>query len=175
MAGPAAAVDLADDTFTDPLPVGAVDPLDGTHELVPRDALKAEVSPGDLDVRVADAGGRYPDERLTLCRFRNRAILYIPQRTVKYECLHCFPMIPQRPLFCYNELAQRCRRKEETMIIGIVLIVAGILIALYPPLLSLIVASLLIVVGIVFLTISYRFKKMKRNTPNPYINFFMRY
>ena len=61
------------------------------------------------------------------------------------------------------------------MIIGIVLIVAGILIALYPPLLSLIVASLLIVVGIVFLTISYRFKKMKRNTPNPYINFFMRY
>jgi hypothetical protein len=37
------------------------------------------------------------------------------------------------------------------------------------------VASLLIVVGVIFLTISYRFKKMRKNVPNPYVNFFMRY
>ena len=61
------------------------------------------------------------------------------------------------------------------MIIGLMLITAGILIVIYPPLLSLIVASVLIVIGLIFVSISWRFKRMKKNMPNPYVDFFMRH
>jgi hypothetical protein len=36
-------------------------------------------------------------------------------------------------------------------------------------------AASLLIVDVIFLTISYRFKRMKKNAPNPYVNFFMRY
>jgi Flp pilus assembly protein TadB len=61
------------------------------------------------------------------------------------------------------------------MFIGIILILAGILIAAYPPLLSIIVATLLISIGISFVLISYRFKKMHKNFSDPFANFFFRY
>ena len=61
------------------------------------------------------------------------------------------------------------------MFIGMLLIAAGILIAVYPPLLAIIVASVLIIIGVILITLSYRFKKMRRNTPDPYTNFFMRF
>jgi Flp pilus assembly protein TadB len=61
------------------------------------------------------------------------------------------------------------------MIIGISLIIAGILIALYPPLLSIIVAVLLISIGMTLTLISFRFKKMHRHFSNPYADFFIRF
>ena len=61
------------------------------------------------------------------------------------------------------------------MITGICLIIAGLLIALYPPLLSIIVAALLISVGIVLAVISYRLKKMNKHFSDPFANFFMRF
>ena len=60
------------------------------------------------------------------------------------------------------------------MLLGIVLIVCGILIALYPPLLSLIVAMLLIFTGIVVSIIGYRFKKTERDFNDPFLDFFMK-
>lgn len=61
------------------------------------------------------------------------------------------------------------------MTVGIGLIIAGILIALYPLLLSIIVATLLIFVGITLAMISYRFKKMHRHFDNPFADFFIRF
>jgi len=61
------------------------------------------------------------------------------------------------------------------MTIGILLIFAGILIAVYPPLLSIIVAAVLIVTGIVLVSISYRFKKMARRSDDPFVDLFFRY
>lgn len=61
------------------------------------------------------------------------------------------------------------------MIVGIFLIGAGIMIALYPPLLSIVVASLLIVAGISLALVSYHFKKMNRNYSDPFTNFFMKF
>lgn len=61
------------------------------------------------------------------------------------------------------------------MILGIILILAGILIAIYPPLLSLIAAALLIFLGIFLIISAYRLKKLKRNVPNHFFDFFIRY
>ncbi len=61
------------------------------------------------------------------------------------------------------------------MIVGVFFIVAGILIALYPPLLSLVVATLLISIGIVLTLLSYRFKKMHRHFSDPFADFFIRF
>jgi len=55
------------------------------------------------------------------------------------------------------------------------LIFAGILIALYPPLLSIIVATLLIFIGSTLALVSYRFKKMNRHFDDPFTNFFIRF
>jgi uncharacterized membrane protein HdeD (DUF308 family) len=60
------------------------------------------------------------------------------------------------------------------MIIGILLIICGMLIAFYPPLLSLIVAVLLIFAGSIILTFSYRYKKTARKVEDPFVDFFMR-
>jgi len=61
------------------------------------------------------------------------------------------------------------------MILGIILIVAGVLIAVYPPLLSIIVASVLILIGIGVTSISYRFKKMQKRFDDPFLDFFFRF
>ena len=61
------------------------------------------------------------------------------------------------------------------MIAGIFFIIAGILIALYPPLLSIIVATILIIIGISFVSISYRYKKIKKTVEDPFMNFFIRF
>jgi Flp pilus assembly protein TadB len=61
-----------------------------------------------------------------------------------------------------------------TMLLGIILIVCGILIAAYPPLLSLIVATLFISAGIITLIAGYRYKKMAKKFEDPFIDFFMR-
>ncbi|MBL7157433.1 MAG: DUF3096 domain-containing protein [Candidatus Omnitrophica bacterium] len=61
------------------------------------------------------------------------------------------------------------------MIAGIIFIVAGILIAAYPQLLSIIVAAFLIMMGITLATMSYHFKKVKKDFDNPFMDFFTRY
>lgn len=60
------------------------------------------------------------------------------------------------------------------MIVGIILIISGILIALYPPLLSLIVAVLLVLSGVVLMGVSYRYKKAEKRFDDPFLDFFMR-
>ncbi len=61
------------------------------------------------------------------------------------------------------------------MIVGIVFIIAGLLIAIYPPLLSLIVASVMIFTGISFLVIGYHYKKMKKTMGNPFMDFLIKF
>ena len=61
------------------------------------------------------------------------------------------------------------------MIVGICFIIAGILIALYPPLLSVVVAALLIFIGTTIMLISYRFKKMHKHFSDPFADFFIRF
>jgi positive regulator of sigma E activity len=58
---------------------------------------------------------------------------------------------------------------------GIILIVAGILIALYPPLLSIIVATLLILAGVAVLSIAHYNKKLRKHYDNPAVNLFFRF
>jgi len=60
------------------------------------------------------------------------------------------------------------------MIVGIILVICGIMIALYPPLLSLVVAILLIFIGTILCAVSYRYKKTARSFDDPFMNFFMK-
>lgn len=59
------------------------------------------------------------------------------------------------------------------MFAGIMLIVCGLLIALYPPLLSIIVATLLIGSGIMILLFRYRLKGKTRKFDDAFTGFFM--
>ena len=61
------------------------------------------------------------------------------------------------------------------MIVGIIFAIMGILIAVYPALLSIIVAAFLIMIGVTLALMSYHFKKLKRETDNPFVDFFIRY
>ena len=61
------------------------------------------------------------------------------------------------------------------MVAGIFFIIAGLLILAYPQLLVLAVAALLISVGLIITTISYRFKKMNRHFSDPFADFFVRF
>ena len=61
------------------------------------------------------------------------------------------------------------------MLVGIVLIIAGILIAIYPQLLSLIVSFLLIFIGAVILLLRYQLKKMTKEWQNPFVDFFIKF
>ncbi|MDD4956248.1 MAG: hypothetical protein PHH49_01060 [Candidatus Omnitrophica bacterium] len=60
------------------------------------------------------------------------------------------------------------------MALGILILVSGVLIALYPPLLSLIVALLLIFAGVTITLMSYRYKKMSKRSEDPFFDFFMK-
>ena len=61
------------------------------------------------------------------------------------------------------------------MAFGILLVIAGILIAIYPPLLSIIVASVLILFGVTITMIGYRIKKMQKRFDDPFVDFFFRF
>jgi hypothetical protein len=61
------------------------------------------------------------------------------------------------------------------MLLGVIFIVAGILIAVYPQLLSLIVAGVLIFLGIIFISISHHYKKVSKHIDNPFVDFFIRF
>ncbi|HPN73185.1 MAG TPA: hypothetical protein PKZ41_04225 [Candidatus Omnitrophota bacterium] len=59
------------------------------------------------------------------------------------------------------------------MFMGIILIISGLLIALYPPLLSMIVAALLVGAGGMTLLVWYRLREKTRKFDDPFIGFFM--
>ncbi|MBN2514688.1 MAG: hypothetical protein JXC33_01510 [Deltaproteobacteria bacterium] len=61
------------------------------------------------------------------------------------------------------------------MAFGILLIFAGVLIAIYPPLLSIIVASVLILFGVTITMMGYRIKKMQKRFDDPFVDFFFRF
>lgn len=61
------------------------------------------------------------------------------------------------------------------MLAGIILVVAGLLIAIYPPLLSLIVACLLILIGAFVMLSAYYHRKMAKRSENPVIDFVFRF
>jgi len=61
------------------------------------------------------------------------------------------------------------------MAIGVFFILAGILIALYPPLLSIIVAAVLIFIGAGAVSVGYRVRKMQKRFDDPFIDFFFRH
>lgn len=60
------------------------------------------------------------------------------------------------------------------MLAGFILIVSGLLIAIYPPLLALIIASLLIISGLFILLAAYQNKRLYRDYSNPIIRVFFR-
>jgi len=60
------------------------------------------------------------------------------------------------------------------MVLGLFFIFCGVLIAIKPVLLSLIVAFLLILLGIFFIYLSYYYKKISHRFEDPFIDFFFR-
>ena len=61
------------------------------------------------------------------------------------------------------------------MLAGIVFIIAGILLVVYPPLLSIIVAAFLIFVGVMVLSVARYNRRYQRHFDNPTIEFFFKY
>ena len=63
----------------------------------------------------------------------------------------------------------------KSMLTGIVLLLAGILIALYPPLLAIIVASVLIALGLLLAVSAWYHRKRRLGGDNPIIELILRY
>jgi cytochrome c biogenesis protein CcdA len=61
------------------------------------------------------------------------------------------------------------------MTAGIIFIIAGVLLVLYPPLLSIIVATLLIFTGVSIIAIVRSERKLQRDYRNPAVEFFFRH
>jgi len=61
------------------------------------------------------------------------------------------------------------------MIAGIVFIIAGVLLIVYPPLLSWIVAAFLVLTGLMVVSIAHYNRKHQRHYDNPTIELFFRY
>jgi hypothetical protein len=61
------------------------------------------------------------------------------------------------------------------MLAGIILIVAGVLIAIFPQLLSWIVAGLLIFLGVMLISIANYNRKVSRHYENPIVEVFFRF
>lgn len=60
------------------------------------------------------------------------------------------------------------------MIAGFVLILAGILLVIYPPLLSIIVAAFLILAGVMALSVARHNRRLERHFDNPTIEILFR-
>lgn len=61
------------------------------------------------------------------------------------------------------------------MITGILLILCGILIAIYPPLLSIIVAVFLILLGVIVLMVAYDYRRHSKRNRVHVIDYIFRY
>ena len=65
--------------------------------------------------------------------------------------------------------------EEKLMVTGIVLLLAGILIAFYPPLLSIIVTSMLIALRLLLVVSAWYHRELQRWADNPVIELILRY
>ncbi len=65
--------------------------------------------------------------------------------------------------------------REFLMVAGIILIVVGILVALFPPILSIIVATFLFLLGMAVLVSAYDYKRMSRRSNNHVIDLMFRF
>jgi len=61
------------------------------------------------------------------------------------------------------------------MLAGTLLVIAGILIALFPPLLSIIVATFLILLGVAVLVSAYDYKRMRQRSSNTVVDLIFRF
>ncbi|MDH3691437.1 MAG: hypothetical protein OEU36_18510 [Gammaproteobacteria bacterium] len=61
------------------------------------------------------------------------------------------------------------------MIIGLILVTGGLLIAIFPPLLSLIVACFLMLLGLIMIFSAYYHRKLERRFDNPVAEFIFRF
>ncbi|MBN2120016.1 MAG: DUF3096 domain-containing protein [Candidatus Omnitrophica bacterium] len=61
------------------------------------------------------------------------------------------------------------------MVTGIVFIIAGILIAIFPELLSLIVSVFLVTLGVGIVLTSYHHKRLSQHFDNPFADFIFRF
>ncbi|MFV1974058.1 MAG: hypothetical protein ACC648_10100 [Thiohalobacterales bacterium] len=61
------------------------------------------------------------------------------------------------------------------MVAGIVLILAGVLMVVYPPLLSIIVAAFMILAGVMAISVARFNRQHQRHFDNPTVEFFFRY
>ena len=61
------------------------------------------------------------------------------------------------------------------MFLGLLFIISGILIAVYPQLLSIIVAIFLIFVGSMLLYIRYYYRRLSKEFRDPFMDFFIRF
>ena len=61
------------------------------------------------------------------------------------------------------------------MILGLLFILTGILIAIYPELLSIIVAAFLIFIGVSILSMHFYFKRFSNDSTNPFTRFIIRF
>ena len=61
------------------------------------------------------------------------------------------------------------------MITGLFFVGFGVLIVLYPQLLSLMVAGLLILFGLGMMAASWQFRRMQKRSGSPFINWIIRY
>ena len=61
------------------------------------------------------------------------------------------------------------------MFIGLLFVLAGVLIAVYPPFLAFIAAGMLIFIGVVLISVSRYYKKIRRDIEDPFLRFFIRF
>ena len=61
------------------------------------------------------------------------------------------------------------------MITGLFFVGFGVLIALYPQLLSLMVAGVLVLFGLGMMAASWQFRRMRKRSDSPFINWIIRY
>ena len=108
--------------------------------------------------------------------------MYVDKRRVGMitdEPLNCDPLIPSyaardnRPAHPLRGMSGV--REVDTVLAGVICILAGILIAVYPPLLSIIVAGVLILTGSILLAVGYYHRKLRRHFDNPAVEVFFGY
>ncbi|MBM3248523.1 MAG: DUF3096 domain-containing protein [Candidatus Omnitrophica bacterium] len=61
------------------------------------------------------------------------------------------------------------------MLIGLLFIISGILIFAYPQILAFITAVFLFSVGFSLIVMHFHFRRVVRNSDNPFFNFFIRF
>ncbi len=64
---------------------------------------------------------------------------------------------------------------EKKMLAGLIIIIVGVLIALYPPFLSLIVSALLIVIGGLIVASAWHRRRLARHSGESLIQMILRY